>query len=327
MEESVARRTMITLAMLGFALGTQPVSAQDYPSRAVRVVIPFAAGAGTDLTGRIIAQELSKRLGQQFYVENKPGAAAQLGTDLVAKSPPDGYTLLWTVTDGLSVLPAVKASVPYTIPDDFAFIASVAQQPYAVAVKPKDAFKSLADVVACAKANPGKLNYGSAGVGSAPHMTMALLCAAAGIQMVHVPFAGPGPATNALVAGTVDIGLVTPVQVKPLVDGGQLRALAVTSKARSRVLPEVPTLREMGLDVTAVVAYGLTAPARTPEPIVARLMQAMSEMMSDPAVADRFRELGFEHGTLIGSAYRDFIVQDLEQWRRVAKAANIRIEN
>jgi tripartite-type tricarboxylate transporter receptor subunit TctC len=323
----VARRYLMTAVLVACALGIEPLAAQDYPSRPVRVVIPFAAGAGTDLTGRIIAQELSKRLGQQFFVENKPGAAAQLGTDLVAKSPPDGYTLLWTVTDGLSVLPAVKVSVPYTIPDDFAFIGSVAQQPYAVAVKPRDDFKSLSGVVAYAKANPDKLNYGSAGVGSAPHMTMALLSVAAGIRMVHVPFAGLGPATNALIAGTVDIGLVTPVQVKPHVDAGALHAIAVTSKTRSRLLPEVPTLRESGLDVTAVVAYGLTAPARTPDVIVARLTQAMSETMNDKAVADRFRDLGFELTMLIGSAYRDFIVQDLEQWRGVAKAANIRIEN
>ena len=321
------RRTMIATVMLGLALGVQPLFAQDYPSRPVRVVIPFAAGAGTDLTGRLIAQELSKRLGQQFFVENKPGAAAQLGTDLVAKSPPDGYTLLWTVTDGLSVLPAVKAAVPYAIPDDFVFIASVAQQPYAVAVKPKDTVKSVADFVAYAKANPGKLNYGSAGVGSAPHMTMALLSTVAGIQMVHVPFAGLGPATNALIAGTVDIGLVTPVQVKSYVDAGTLQALAVTGKKRSRVLPDVPTLQETGLDVTAVVAYGLTAPARTPDAIVSRLTQVMGEMMNDKAVADRFSELGFDLTTLIGGAYRDFIVQDLEQWRGVAKAANIKIEN
>jgi tripartite-type tricarboxylate transporter receptor subunit TctC len=144
----MSKLTLGAVALLGLAMALQPALAQEYPSRAVRVVIPFAAGAGTDLTGRIVAQELSKRLGQQFFVENKPGAAAQLGTDLVAKSPPDGYTLLWTVTDGLSVLPAVKASVPYTVPDDFAFIGSIAQQPYALTVHPKWPFKSVAELVA-----------------------------------------------------------------------------------------------------------------------------------------------------------------------------------
>jgi tripartite-type tricarboxylate transporter receptor subunit TctC len=300
--------------------------AQDYPAKPVRVVIPFAAGAGTDLTGRIVAQELSKRLGQQLYIENKPGAAALLGTDLVAKAEPDGYTLLWCVTDGLSVLPAVKA-VPYAIPGDFAFIGNIANQPYTVAVHPKEPFASMAEFVAHAKAHPGKLNYGSAGAGSLPHLVIALIEKAAGIQMVHVPFAGLGPATNALIAGTVDIGLVTPVQVKPHVESGALRVLAVSSKTRSRVLPDVPTLEETGLPVTAVVAYGLSAPARTPPVIVTRLRTAMDELMKDKAFTDRFRELGFELDPLIGDAYRDFVVKDLEQWRSVAKAAAVKIDN
>jgi tripartite-type tricarboxylate transporter receptor subunit TctC len=175
------RRTAAAL-VLGMLVGVAPAVAQDYPAKPVRVVIPFAAGAGTDLTGRLVVQELSKRLGQQLYIENKPGAAALLGTDLVAKAEPDGYTLLWCVTDGLSVLPAVKA-VPYAIPGDFAFIGSVAHQPYAVAVHPKGPFASMTEFIAYAKANPGKLNYGSAGVGSLPHLVMALIEKAAGISM------------------------------------------------------------------------------------------------------------------------------------------------
>src|SRR5262245_25425919 len=314
------------MVLAGLVIAARPAAAQDYPTKPVRVVIPFAAGAGTDLSGRLVAQELSKRLGQQFFIENKPGAAAQLGTDLVAKAQPDGYTLLWTVTDGLSVLPAIKA-VPYTIPDDFAFIGSVAQQPYAVSVHPKGPFASMTEFVAYARANPGKLNYGSAGVGSAPHLVMALISTVARIHMVHVPFAGLGPATNALIANTVDVGLVTPGQVKPHVESGALRALAVSSKKRSRVLPNVPTLEESGLPVSAVVAYGLTAPARTPPSIVARLRTAMGELMKDKSFTDRFEEFGFELDPLIGDAYRDFIVKDLEQWRGVANAAAIKIDN
>ncbi len=315
------------VAMLGLAAGLQPASAQDYPSRPVRVVIPFAAGAGTDLLGRIVAQELSKRLGQQFVVENKPGAAAQLGTDLVAKSQPDGYTLLWTVTDGLSVLPAVKASVPYKIPDDFAFIAGVLQMPFAVSLNAKLPVKSIADLIAYAMANSGKLNFGSAGIGSAPHMGIALMNAAAGIKMVHVPFDGLGPATNALIAGTVDIGLVTPPLVKPHVDSGALRVIAVTGRKRYPLFPDVPTLQEAGLNVTIIVNYGLSAPAGTPEPILARLKQSISDIVHDKAIVERLRGLGYEIDLQIGDAYKDFIVKDLEQWRSVAKAANIKIEN
>ncbi len=321
------RKFIVTaIAALGLAAGLQPLSAQDYPSRPVRMVVPFAAGAGTDLMGRIVAQEFTKRLGQQFFVENKPGAAAQLGTDFVAKSPPDGYTLLWTVTDGLSVLPAVKASIPYKIPDDFAFIAGILQLPFAVSVNAKLPIKSVADLIAYAKANPGKLNFGSAGVGSAPHMGIALMNNAAGINMVHVPFAGLGPATNALLAGTVDIGLVTPPLVKPHLDSGALRAIAVTGKKRYPLLPDVPTLQEAGLNVTTIVGYGLSAPAGTPEPILARLKQTISAMMNDKAIIERLHGLGYETDLQIGDAYKDFIVKDLEQWRGVAKAANIKIE-
>jgi tripartite-type tricarboxylate transporter receptor subunit TctC len=301
-------------------------AAEDYPARPVKLIIPFAAGAGTDLTGRIVAEELGKRLGQQFVVENKPGAAGQLGTDLVAKSEPDGYTLLWTVSDGLSVLPAVK-QLPYKVPDDFAFIGSIAQQPYTLSVSTRRDFKTFSDLVAYAKSHPGGLNYGSAGLGSAPHLTMAMIAAKAGIQMVHVPFAGLGPATNALVAGTVDVGLVIPVQAKQLIDAGNIRALATTGEKRSRVLPDVPTLAEVGVNGSAVIAYGMTAPARTDAQIVGRLRQTLSDMMSDSAFTDHLYSMGFEVRPLIGDHYRDFIAKDLEKWRAVARAGNIKIEN
>jgi tripartite-type tricarboxylate transporter receptor subunit TctC len=320
------RTCLIWLLTVG-ALWAPGAAADDYPARPVKLIIPFAAGAGTDLTGRIVAEEIGKRLGQQFVVENKPGAAAQLGTDLVAKSEPDGYTLLWTVSDGLSVLSAVKPSLPYKVPDDFAFIGSIAQQPYMLSLSTRWDFKTFADLVAYAKAHPGGLNYGSAGLGSAPHLTMAMIAAEAGIQMVHVPFAGLGPATNALVAGTVDVGLVIPVQAKQLIESGSIRALATTGETRSRVLPDVPTLRDVGVNGTAVVGYGLLAPAKTDARIVARLREKLSDMMSDTAFTDHLYAMGFEVRPLIGDDYRAFIVNDLEKWRAVAKAGHIKIEN
>jgi tripartite-type tricarboxylate transporter receptor subunit TctC len=307
------------------ALCAHGAAAAEYPARPVKLIIPFAAGAGTDLTGRIVAAELGKRLGQQFVVENKPGAAAQLGTDLVAKSDPDGYTLLWTVSDGLSVLPAVK-QLPYKVPDDFAFIGSIAQQPYTLSVSARSEFKTFSDLVAYGKSHPGRLNYGSAGLGSAPHLTMAMIAAGAGIQMVHVPFAGLGPATNALVAGTVDAGLVIPVQAKQLIDAGRIRGLATTGEKRSRVLPDLPTLAEVGVNGTAVIAYGLLAPARSGGQVVDRLRHTLADMMSDKVFTDHLYALGFEVRPLIGDAYRDFIAKDLEKWRAVAKAGNIKIE-
>ncbi len=318
------RAFVIGLSVL-MGLWAHGARADDYPTRPVKMIIPFPAGAGTDLTGRLVADELGKRLHQQFVVENKPGAAAQLGTDFVAKSDPDGYTLLWTVSDGLSVLPAVK-SLPYKVPDDFAFIGSIAQQPYTFAVSTKRDFKTFAELVAYAKSHPDGLNYGSAGPGSAPHLTIAMIAAEAGIAMVHVPFAGLAPSTNALVAGTVDVGLVIPPQAKELIAAGSIRALATTGEKRSRVLPDVPTLREVGVNGTAVICYGLLAPAKTDPQIVARLRGTLSDMMRDQAFTDRLYALGFEVRPLIGDDYRDFIVKDLDKWRAVAKAGNIKIE-
>ncbi len=318
-------RSILTgLAVL--AAASLPAAAQDYPSKPVRMVIPFAAGGGTDVVGRIVAQELSKRFNQQFFVENKPGAAAQLGTDHVAKSAPDGYTLLWTVTDGLSILPAVKASVPYKIPDDFAFIAGVLQLQFAVTVNAKVPARTLAELIAYARANPGKLNFGSAGVGSAPHLGIALMNNAAGLEMVHVPFAGTGPALQAVTAATVDLALITTQQAKPYVESGAVRVLAVTGNRRDSLLPDVPTLKEAGLNVSTIVGYGLSAPAETPAPVVARLTQTIAAVMADKALLERLKGLGYETDLQLGDAYRDFIVRDLEQWRAVGKAANIRID-
>ena len=316
----------IALTMIAIFLAVGPSAAQDYPSRPVRIVVPFAAGAGSDLLGRLLAAELTKRLGGQVFVENKPGAASQLGTDLVAKSPPDGTTLLWMPSDGLSVLPAVKQSMPYKIPDDFVFVSSLIRNSFVIAVNPKLPIKTLAELIAYAKANPGKLNYGSAGLGSAPHMGLAMFANAAKIDMTHVPFQGLGPALNAVMAGTVDLAISTVQFAKPQADAGTVRLVAITGTARDPLLPDVPTLQESGLPVTVQVFFGLLAPAHTPEPIVSRLRNEMAAIIKEPAVVERLTTLGYLISYLDGNAYRDTILKDLEQWRGVAKAANISIK-
>jgi tripartite-type tricarboxylate transporter receptor subunit TctC len=324
-QEIAMRSLKIALVMIGLALG--PAVAQDYPNRPVRIVAPFAPGAGNDLLGRLIAAELTKRLGGQVFVENKPGAGSQIGTDLVAKSPPDGYTLLWTSSDGLSILPAVKPSMPYKVPDDFVFIAQFTRIPFAITLSPKVPIHSLAELIAYAKANPNKLNYGSAGPGSAPHMGLALLGTAAKIEMVHVPFGGLGPALNAVMAGTVELALITVPFAKPQAEAGTVRIIAVTGTARDALLPNVPTLQEAGLPVTTQVFFGLLAPANTPEPIVARIRKEIAEIAKEPAVIERLKTLGYPPDYLPGDAYRATILKDNEQWRGVAKAANIQIAN
>jgi len=243
----------------------------------------------------------------------------------VAKAPPDGYTLLWTASDGLSVLPAVKKSVPYRIPDDFAFISSLTRISFVITVNPKVPAKTLAELIAYAKANPGKLNYGSAGLGSAPHMGLAMFADAAKINMTHVPFQGLGPALNAVMAGTVDLALSTVPFAKPQAEAGTVRIVGITGTARDPLLPDVPTLQEVGLPVTVQVFFGLLAPAHTPESIVTRLNKEISEIAKEPAVVERLRTLGYPAGYMDGPAYRATILKDLEQWRGVAKAANIQI--
>ena len=198
---------------------------------------------------------------------------------------------------------------------------------FVIAVNPKLPVKTIAELIAYAKANPGKLNYGSAGLGSAPHMGLAMFANAANINMVHVPFGGLGPALNAVMAGTVDLSLTTVPFAKPQAEAGTVRVLAITGTARDPQLPDVPTLQELGLPVTVQVFFGLLAPAHTPEPIVSRLRKEIAEIAKEPAVVERLNTIGYPASYLDGDAYRDLIMKDLEQWRGVAKAANIKIEN
>ena len=263
-------------------------------------MVPFAAGAGNDLLGRLLAAELTKRLGGQVFVENKPGAASQIGTDLVAKSPPDGYTLLWTASDGLSVLPAVKASVPYKIPDDFVFIASLTRISFVITVNPKLPAKTIGELIAYAKANPGKLNYGSAGLGSAPHMGLALFANAAKISMTHVPFQGLGPGAQRR-DGRNRRSVRSPPCRSPSRRPRPAPSATSPSPARRaiRCCRTCRPCRRSGLPVTVQVFFGLLAPKNTPEPIVARLRKEIAEIAKEPAVVERL-----QHARLSGGLSR-----------------------
>jgi tripartite-type tricarboxylate transporter receptor subunit TctC len=321
------RRSLLSASLLAiFAAFSAAAVAQTYPDKPVRLIVPASPGGGLDMLSRLVAGKLSGYWAQQLIIDNRPGAGMAIGTAAAAKSPADGYTLLWTASDGLSVLPAVKASVPYKIPDDFAFISSLTHISFVIAVNPKVPAKTVQELVAYAKANPGKLNYGSAGVGSAPHLGLALFANAAKLEMVHVPFAGLGPALNAVMSGTVDLSLTTVPFAKPQADSGTVRNLAITGTARDPALPNVPTLRESGFPVTVQVFFGLLAPANTPEPIVTRLRKEMAEIAKEPAVVERLSAIGYPVAYLDGGAYREIILKDIEQWRAVAKAANIKID-
>jgi tripartite-type tricarboxylate transporter receptor subunit TctC len=322
-------RKLAAVSML--ALGVQALpflaNAQDYPTQPIRIIVPFAPGAGNDLLGRLTADALTQRMGQTVFVENKAGAGSAIGIDLVAKSKPDGYTILWTASDGITILPAVKTSVPYKVPDDFTFIARITQLPFFVAVNPDLPIKSLQELIAYGKANPGKLRYGTAGVAGGPHMATALLAHKAGIEMTHVPYQGIAPAMTALIGGFVDVVLAAPSSVKPYADGGKVRLLAMSGKERHPNFPDVPTWEQAGLPLNITVFYGILAPAGTPEPILARLRKEIGGMLADPKIVERLQTLGYKPEFIAGDEFKKFLVNDLEQWKTTAKAANIAVAN
>ena len=314
------------LVALAAAAAVCTAVAQDYPNHPVKIVVPFAPGAGNDTLGRLTAEFLTPRLGQPVVVENKAGAGSQIGIDYVAKSPPDGYNMVWSASDGITILPAVKPNMPYKVPDDFAFIARIVQIPFVIAVNPDLPIKNMADLIAYAKANPGKLKYGTSGIGGGPHMGSALIEKAAGIEMLHVPYSGVAPAMNALLGKSIDIALVTPPTVKPYTDSGQFRAIATTGSERHPLFPDLPTLTEAGVPVTVVVWYGVLAPAGTPEPVLAKLRKEIADGLQDPKVKQRLATLGYQVSYLPGDEFKAFVVKDANQWKDVAKTAKIQLD-
>lgn len=321
------RAALIVSALIA-SLGGAAAQSTDYPSKPVKIIVPFAPGAGNDLLGRLTAENLTPRLGQSVVVENKPGAGSLIGVDLVAKSPADGYTLLWAASDGLSILPAVKRKMPYAVPNDFTFITRMAVLPFAVVVSNKLPVNSMAELIAHAKANPGKLRYGTSGVGGGPHMGSILIEKATGIQMSHAAYRGVGPAVNDLLGGHIDLALVTPPTIKPHAEAGKVKVIATTGTARHPLFPDAPTLIELGMkDVTVVVWYGILAPANLPAPVLARLNKEIGEVIKDPAVIKRLDTLGYQISPLPGEEFKSYVVKDMEKWKGVAQSANIVLED
>jgi tripartite-type tricarboxylate transporter receptor subunit TctC len=311
---------------VGVLVSPSLASAQPYPSQPIRLIVPFAAGGGSDLLGRITGEGLSRVLGQPVMVENKPGAASTIGADLVLKAKPDGYTLLFAASDTVSVVPAIKANMPYKSPDDFAFIAQVSGNAFYLAVKAGLPVHTLADFIAYAKANPGKLTIATSGLGSMPHMASELVARHAGIEVKHVHFNGGGPSITAVMGGHVD-AVYGPPSIKSFVDSGNVRIIATTDKVRHPSFPDAPTLAEAGLPgLTVGLVYGVVASAQTPEPVLARLRQAADEMIKQPVTIERLKAIGFEPADLVGDRFRDFVTQDLARWKDVAKSANIAID-
>ena len=321
----IALPTILALAV-GIC-GMSAASAQPYPARPIKLIVPFPPGGPVDVTARIIAQHLPRTLGQTVVVENRAGAAGALGAKAVAGSDPDGYTLLCGNISTLVVLPAVTNNRDYDPAKAFVPIAKVSQNHEVLVVHPAFPAKSVAELIAYAKANPGKLNFGSAGHGNATHLAAELFKLKTGTDIVHIPYKGAAEAVTGVLGGQVHMFFGDIGGVLPLIREGTLRALAVSSEARNPLVPDLPTMIESGVPDYVVLTYiGVVAPAGTPESIISRLSTAINASLTAPEVMAAFAKLGAEVRPDSPQAFAAFLAAETQKWATVAKAANIKID-
>ncbi len=299
-------------------------AAQDYPNKPIRLIVGFPPGAGTDATARIAAEFLTQRLGQSVVVENKGGAGTAIAADFIAKSKNDGYILYWGTSDSFAILPAVKKELPFKPLDDYEFVATTLRYALTLVVNGSRPYKTIEEMVAFGKANPGKLRYSSSGVGSAPHLAMSVFAKASGIELVHVPYPGSAPALTSAVAGHVD--MIPTNSAQQHIESGAMRAVAAVGSVRHFQLPDVPTLKERGIPAAIDLYIGVEAPAGTPEPVLARLRKELKAMHDDPKIAERMRGFGYQPIHVEGAAFREIMAKDLALYSDVAKSFNISLD-
>ena len=325
------RRSAFTAAALAFALGAPIASAADsadtYPSKPVRIVVPFTPGGSTDILARAIGQKLAEAWGQPVVIENRPGAGGNVGVDLVAKSAPDGYTIVMGHIGTFAANPALYKQLPYDPVRDFAPITLVAMVPNVLVVGPAVQAKTLGELVAYAQANPGKLDYGSGGNGSAAHLATEYFRMRTGVQMQHVPYKGTGPAVADLLGGQIGVMITGALPLLPHIKSGKLRALAVASPKRLAILPDVPTIAESGYPgFSAVQWYGLFAPAATPKEIVAKINRDAVKALRDPAVAERLASEGAEPVGDTPEQFGAFVKSEIELWGKVIRESGAKVD-
>jgi tripartite-type tricarboxylate transporter receptor subunit TctC len=314
------------LTLAGSA-ASAPAYAQTYPNRPITLVISFAPGGSTSIVGRVVADKMAQLLGQGIVVDNRPGAGGTVGTKFVAKSEPDGYTILLGYTGTLAIGPSLYKEVGYDPRKDFAPIGMIGNAPSALVVHPSFSVKSVAELIAYAKANPGKVNFGSAGVGSVNHITGEYFARSAGITLVHIPYKGTGPALTDLLGGHIPMALAPIPAVHANVSAGLLRALAVTGKTRNGLMPDVPTIAETGLTgFEASLYYGLVAPAGTPRPIIERLNKELRAALASDEVKKQLAADGTEITPGSPEQYADFLDKDEKKWSELVKASGVEQE-
>jgi tripartite-type tricarboxylate transporter receptor subunit TctC len=318
-------RGLFLIASLAALAATIPASAQDYPNRAIKFVVPYPPGGSVDPVARIIGADIAERLKQPVVIENKAGAAGSLGTDQVAKSPADGYTVL-IHTSVLVTEPALKKT-PYDLTRDLVPITLAVTGPYLLVVNPALPVTSVKELIGYAKANPGKLSYGSAGVASSGHMIGELFKMATGIDMLHVPYRGGAPSIIGLMGNEVQLVFDVISTSKAPSEAGKLRALAVTSPERAPIMPQTPTVMESGVpDFSVVFWLGAFVPAGTPQPVADKLYRAFADALADPVVAEKLRGLGLQIRAMPPAEAAKTVAADLVRWRKAIEDAKIKTE-
>lgn len=316
-----------SVVMALFSLADIPESAaQSYPIRSIRLVAPSGAGGPVDVVCRVVAQRLSEALGQQVVVENRVGAAGLIGTELVVRSAPDGYTLLCGFSGPLAIVPNLNAKTPYQVSRDLLPITQVAVAPYVLLTHPSVPARNVKELVALAKARPGKMNFGSGGVGVGIHMAGELFKVAAGVNIVHVPYSGAAPAMTALMAGEVDMMFNGLSAAASHMSSNKLRAIAVGGEKRAALFPDIPTIQESGYEFKTGGWYGLLAPRGTPQPVVNTLQQATVKAMESADTRQTLAKIVTEVVTGTPQAFADLISQEHALWARVIKAAGINVQ-
>jgi tripartite-type tricarboxylate transporter receptor subunit TctC len=313
--------------MLAVALAMDAARAEDYPTHPIRLVVPYAAGGGADSVARIVAKRVGETIGQPIVIENRGGAGSIIGAELVKKSSPDGYTLLLGQSGPISINPAVYRDLPYDPLKDFAPVTMTTAYPYIMVVSPALGVKTLQEFVALAKSKTDQLNYGTTGVGAANHLVTELFDRKAGIRMTHIPYRGTALAVTDLIAGQVQVVFADPISALPHIKAGTLLALAVTSKERSPVAPEVPTIAESGYPgFDAIAWHGILAPANTPTAIINRLNAEIVAALKDPETKGLLEKQAMQTVGNSPQAFADFIRQDIAIWKEVAEQARVEVK-
>jgi tripartite-type tricarboxylate transporter receptor subunit TctC len=314
---------LFALALL--ALSALPAAAQEWPSRTVRVIVPFGAGATPDTIARLIADRLQQKLGQNFIVENKPGASGMTGTDAVAKAEPDGYTIGLSIGGPLAINTLLFSKMPYDPHKDLALITVLTTQPSALTVPASLPANNVAELIALLKKDPGKYNFGSIGNGSLSHLAMEAIAQKSGTQLVHIPYGSSPQAMTAVMRGDVQMAVMPAISVVPHAQSGAVKILAITSGKRSALLPDVPTLKEAGIELEADAWNGLIAPAGTPEAVIAKIHREVVEAIRSPELKAKFAAQIMEPVGNSPAEFKALIESELARWTPIVKAANIKV--